>query len=140
MDVLAIRAPETLDSDPGDTRPGPTPGFTCLEDGFNCTRRCRFSMLDDRTKGAMRTRDVAFESYLTGEEEMLPDMNCAIQAANLGPLTMNDIAHQLGLTRQGVQVIEQRALRKVYLRSHKHGVAVGDEIAAAVELREAGEP
>jgi DNA-directed RNA polymerase sigma subunit (sigma70/sigma32) len=58
--------------------------------------------------------------------------------ANLGPLTLEQVGEQLGLTRERVRQVEEQALRKV--RGRSMSINQSDEVTAARELREAGEP
>lgn len=70
--------------------------------------------------------------------ESLPLASCAIVMANLGPLTLEQVGEQLGLTRERVRQVEEQALRKV--RGRSMSINQSDEVTAARELREAGEP
>jgi hypothetical protein len=68
----------------------------------------------------------------------LPLASCAIDLANLGPLSLEQIGEQLGLTRERVRQIETLALRKVFGRSLS--INKDRDTEAARELRKASEP
>ena len=46
-------------------------------------------------------------------QDLLDVTNCALELANRGPSTLDQIGHQMGLTREGVRVIEVRAMQKL---------------------------
>ena len=127
--------------------PGPLSGFRCLDDERPCERKCRFRLDTDRERAHARwanphgeySPEHRMERRLDRRtSEHLPMATCAIDMANIGPLTLEQVGEQLGLTRERVRQVETDALRKIFHRSHRH--ATGEEITAAIELREAGEP
>jgi DNA-directed RNA polymerase sigma subunit (sigma70/sigma32) len=58
--------------------------------------------------------------------------SCALEAAELGGMTLKEIASRLSLTRERVRQIQLGALAKVWL--HLRGNEGGDR-ASAVEMR-----
>ena len=56
---------------------------------------------------------MCIDNHPCTERCRLPDGTCAIARANDGPMTLREISAVIGVTYQGVQAIERRALRKV---------------------------
>lgn len=85
---------------------------------------CRFNLTSERrdNRGAKSA-----EMHLPVVRE-----SCALEAAELGGMTLKEIASRLSLTRERVRQIQLGALAKVWL--HLRGNEGGDR-ASAVEMR-----
>jgi hypothetical protein len=121
MELPTIAVREAHGEDQGDVQlePGPLSGFRCLDDERPCQRECRFNLTADRIKAAARWTDGgaygarSAKSLARIKGEMLPHGTCAMDLAAQGPLTLEQVGDQMGLTRERVRQIEEVALRKM---------------------------
>ena len=75
---------------------------------------CSMNLYLDVQKG---TGSVTYHDASRAPEDVPPDQSCALDVADRGGLTLEDMAHLSKLTRERMRQIEAAALRKIALRA-----------------------
>ncbi len=84
---------------------------------------CSMNLYLDVQKG---TGSVTYHDASREPEDVPPDQSCALDVADRGGMTLEDLAHLAKLTRERMRQIESAALRKIAIRAASPGSVASD--------------
>jgi hypothetical protein len=100
---------------------GEVPRFLCEDEPRPCKREgCRYHLWGEITTDKRSQPGRYGPSPRITEEERKVRPSCAIDVADDGPKSLGEIAKILGLSREGVRVIESRGMAKM----ERHGASL----------------